>query len=175
MMKKSTQRLRAILGHLDQEARAQGLTDVEWATRAGVRKETLSRIRGRPSCDFATLEALAEALGVMLTVGNQLAAPLEGLFPDSVDREFEERLLDLCDSGDVTLERWREVGSGFFMAGLAVTLASVTGTDRRAFLELAERLHAGMTQVGVYAQWLERSPVRPSRFLPMLASERRAA
>jgi hypothetical protein len=174
MMKKSTQRLRGILGQLDQEARAQGLTDVEWATRAGVRKETLSRIRGRPSCDFATLEALAEALGVMLTVGNQLSAPLEGLFP-AVDREFEERLLDLCDSRDVTLERWREVGPGLFMAGLAVTLASVTGTDRRAYLELAERLHAGMTRVDVYAQWLERSPVRPARFLPMLASERRAA
>jgi hypothetical protein len=51
-------------------------------------------------------------------------------------------------------------------------IASVWGLDRRALLDLAEQLHAGSSQVGVFAPWLERSPVRPSRFLPMLAMQR---
>jgi hypothetical protein len=61
------------------------------------------------------------------------------------------------------------------MSGLAVIVASGPGYDRRALLELAERLHAGSAQVAVFAEWLERKPVRPSRFLPMLAMQLHAA
>ena len=175
-MEKSTSFRHSILDSLQREARERGLTDTQWATRAGIRKETLSRLRGRPSCDFATLEALARAVGVTVMVARcDAPASADRLVPDAIDREFEERLLGLCDADDLTPDRWRKLGPGFFMAGLAVMLASVAGRDRRALLELAEQLHPGMTQVGVFAQWLARSPVRPSRFLPMLASERHAA
>ncbi len=48
-------------------------------------------------------------------------------------------------------------------------LASISGADRRGLLALAESLHPGATEPTVFAQWLQRSPLRPSRFLPMLA------
>jgi hypothetical protein len=49
-------------------------------------------------------------------------------------------------------------------------LASVEGHDRRAFLSLAEQLHPGASEPAVFSRWLERSPVRPSRFLPLMAA-----
>jgi hypothetical protein len=100
--------------------------------------------------------------------GNTLGSTEDGRFPAQLDREYEEQLLDLCASGDVEPRRWRHSGPAFFMAGLAVMVASVPEFDRRSMLDLAEALHAGSSQVRVFALWLERSPVRPSRFLPML-------
>jgi len=35
-------------------------------------------------------------------------------------------------------------------------------------LALAERLHPGASEVAVFERWLERSPVRPTRFLSLL-------
>jgi len=61
------------------------------------------------------------------------------------------------------------------MAGLAVMLASVTEFDRRGLLALAESLHPGASEPAVFAQWLKRSPVRPSRLLPMVEQEVRHA
>jgi hypothetical protein len=169
-MEKSTAQLSTILESLQRRARALGITDTEWATRAGIRKETLSRLRGRSSCDFATLETLARAVGAGVSVidGNTPESTEDGRFPAQVDRDYEEQLLDLCASGDVDPKRWRGYGPPFFMAGLAVMVASVPEFDRRSLLELAEALHAGSSQVGVFALWLDSSPVRPSRFLPML-------
>lgn len=95
----------------------------------------------------------------------------DGRFPERLDREYEEQLLDLCASGEFEAQRWRHHGPAFFMAGLAVMVASVPEFDRRSLLELAETLHAGSSQVGVFALWLERSPLRPSRFLPMRLSK----
>jgi hypothetical protein len=174
-MKKSTI-LQAILEQMTRAARAQQLTDTEWAARAGIRKETLSRMRGRTSCDFATLQALAEIVGARVTV--EALGPIsepDTRFPARVDREFEERLVALCSSGGLSPAQWRQLGPDFFMAGLAVMVASAPGFERRALLELAERLHCGSTHIDVFAEWLERSPVRPSRFLPMLAMQRHAA
>ncbi len=175
-MKKSTT-LQTILEQLTRAARALQLTDTHWAARAGIRKETLSRMRGRTSCDLATLQALAEVVGAGVTIEDHvrpISTP-DVRFPVRVDREFEERLLALCASGDLSPARWRHLGPDFFMAGLAVMVASAPGFDRRALLDLAERLHAGSAKVEVFAEWLERSPVRPSRFLPMLAIQRHAA
>jgi hypothetical protein len=104
--------------------------------------------------------------------GNTRGSTEDGLFPAQLDREYEEQLLDLCASGDLEPECRRRYGPAFFMGGLAVMIASVPEFDRRSLLELAEALHAGSSQVGVFALWLERSPVRPSRFLPMLMSAR---
>ena len=176
-MKKSTNGLAAILESLHGRARRLGITDTEWAARAGIRKETLSRLRGRTSCDFATLQTLARVVGasVGLIDGNAPEWTQDGQFPAQIGREYEERLLDLCASDDWDPVRWRLYGPPFFMAGLAVMVASVSGFDRRSLLDLAETLHVGSSQVGVFSLWLERSPIRPSRFLPMLTGLRRAA
>jgi hypothetical protein len=59
------------------------------------------------------------------------------------------------------------------MAGLAVMLASAGNTDRRGVLDLAERLHPGASEVSVFTRWLDRSPLRPTRFLPLVDAARR--
>jgi hypothetical protein len=176
-MQKSTTELAVILNSLRRKALELGITHTQWAARAGIRKETLSRLRGRPSCDFATLQSLAVVVGtnVGLIDVNPLKWTQDGQFPAQVDREYEELLLDLCSSGDREPARWRRAGPTFFMAGLAVMIASVPEFDRRSLLDLAETLHAGSSQVGVFSLWLERSPIRPSRFLPMLSKGLRRA
>jgi hypothetical protein len=102
------------------------------------------------------------------TVGYAPGSTEDGLFPAIFDRAYEEQLLDLCASGELEPAPWRRLGPEFFMAGLAVMLASVPEFDRPSLLGLAEALHAGSSQVEVFRRWLERSPVRPSRFLPMV-------
>jgi DNA-binding phage protein len=176
-MNTSTTGLAATLNALTQSAREQGLNDTEWAARAGLRKETLSRLRRRSSCDFKTLDALARAVGSRLTVLDESgpATSPDGHFPLSVNRDFEERLLRLCATRLVEPARWASLGPKFFMAGLAVMLASAPNLDRRAMLTLAESLHPGASEPEVFARWLKRSPVRPSRFLPMLEVELRHA
>lgn len=158
------------LSTLTSHARALGLTDTEWAARAGVRKETLSRLRRRQTCDFQTLLSLARVVGARLTVLDPEvpAVTPDGHFPVDIDREYEDRLLEVCASGNVEPTRWARLGPRFFMAGLAVMVASLPAYDRWALLALADRLHPGATEVVVFSQWLERSPVRPTRFLPLL-------
>jgi len=51
-------------------------------------------------------------------------------------------------------------------------LASARRSDRRELLALAERLHAGASDAAVFDRWLERSPLRPARFLPLLDAPR---
>ncbi|MGH8263863.1 MAG: hypothetical protein ACRETU_08265 [Steroidobacterales bacterium] len=169
-MNKSIDALQAVLSTLTRQARSLGLTDTEWATRAAVRKETLSRLRQRRSCDFATLQALAQVVGARVGVldANAPGSTADGHFPAKVSRDLEERLLELCASRDLGGERWKNLGPAFFMAGLAVMVASVKGFDRGGLCALAEQLHTGSSNPEVFQLWLNRSPVRPSRFLPML-------
>lgn len=176
-MQESTSGLGTMLTRLSRMARAAGLTDTQWAMRAGVRKETLSRLRHRSTCDLATLNALAEAVNARLELVSSVGAATsaDGHFPAGVDRDYEHQLVELCASRSLALERWTHLGPRFFMAGLAVMLASVAGYDRRGLLALAEQLHPGSSEPAVFAQWLERSPLRPSRFLPQLNAERRHA
>jgi hypothetical protein len=173
-MQTSTAQLPEILAALSRAARLQALSDTEWASRAGLRKETLSRLRRRSSCDFATLDALAAVVGARIEVveaEDLLYSSPDGHFPSQVSRDYEERLLQLCASRALDPTRWAQLGPRFFMAGLAVMLASVPELDRRGLLALAEQLHPGASEPAVFAKWLERSPVRPSRFLPTLAVE----
>ena len=171
-MFRSTHALQSTLLALTRRARALGLTDTEWAARAAVRKETLSRLRQRRSCDFATLQALAQAVGARITVldGSAPGSTADGHFPAKVNRGLEGQLLDICASRDLDLERWENLGPRFFMAGLAVMVASVSGFNRGELCALAEQLHPGSSQPEVFSLWLARSPVRPSRFLPLLAN-----
>ncbi len=169
--------MRTMLEALRAAARRRGLNDSAWAAAAGLRKETLSRLGARATCDLATLQALARAVGGRVTVapGPPVPAAPDGHFPAGLDRDYEARLAALCASGSVDPEAWRGAGPTFFMAGLAALLAGARGFDRGRYLALAERLHPGSTTPEAFALWLARSPLRPSRFLPMLAARRHAA
>lgn len=141
-----------------------------WAQACNLPPETLSRLRKRESCDLRTLAALASAVGYTLAVVPKASGP-----EAPYGRAREEELLDLCASGNQDAATWRQHGEGFFMGGLAAMLASVREFDRRRYLALAEELHPGVTQPEVFELWLQRSPVRPARFLPMLARWRTVA
>lgn len=173
----STHQLHRLLDSLTVAARKMGLNDTAWASAAGFSKETLSRLRRRSSCDLSTLMALADAAGASLsvTVRAEPATTPDGHFPLELSRDYERRLLELCSARQLDLGEWAAAGPAFFMAGLAVMLASNADADRRGLLTLAESLHPGATEVAVFALWLKRSPLRPSRFLPMLAMETRHA
>ena len=88
--------------------------------------------------------------------------------PGSLSRAAEERLLRLVASGDLRPSRWRRAGDPRLLAGLAVLLASVDLGERERLLALAEQLSPGMTTLERANAWLEHSPVRPDRFLPLL-------
>lgn len=169
----STPGLKGLLESLTAAARNKGLNDASWASAAGFSKETLSRLRRRRSCDLSTLMALAHAAGASLavTVATQPATTADGHFPSELSRDYERQLLALCASRRLDPAAWSAAGPAFFMAGLAVMLASESDADRRGLLAHAELLHPGASEVPVFARWLKRSPLRPSRFLPMLAME----
>lgn len=176
-MPTSSSELDGLLAQLTSIARARGLNDSQLAASAGLPKETLSRLRRRSNCDLATLNALAEAVGARLEVlaGAPPGTTPDGHFPRRLDREYEAGLLSLATSGTLDPDAWRAKGPAFFMAGFAVMLAGVAGLDRRGFLALAEALHPGSSHPEVFRAWLARSPLRPSRFLPLLRAELRRA
>src|SRR2546423_14271505 len=155
-MSTSTDSLRQTLGVLSHRARALGLTDTEWAHRARVRKETLSRLRRRQSCDFETLRSLADAVGARLGVV-EVQAPgstADGHFPAHFHREYEEQLVELCVSRDRDPRRWAVMGPRFFMAGLAVMLARVCTESERLFAPGQRLPPRGPGVVGL-CEWLE--------------------
>jgi prevent-host-death family protein len=86
-------------------------------------------------------------------------------------RAHEERLVRLCASGDLRASRWKRAGDPELLAGVATMLASQPEFDRPRLLALAERLWPGMTSPQGFAQWLARSPVDPSRLLPLVRAE----
>jgi hypothetical protein len=173
-----------LLKSMEAAAAARNWSDRKWAAKAGVRPETVSRLRNRGDCVLSTLEALAHALGLKLFIGpnprtqapvsKSGAAALRHM-PARYGREEEQKLLDLCSKPEVDLGRWRSAGPSFFMGGVAVMLASARGYDRSRYLRLAESLHPGITVPEVFSVWLAQSPVRASRFLPMLEKWRAKA
>lgn len=166
--------LAQLLDEMQALAKARGWKAYDWAERAQVRPETLSRLRRRGNCDLQTLQRLAGVLGLTLKIAES-AADARALLPVRYDRDLEERLLELAASRNRDPERWRETGPGFFMGGFAVMLASDPRFDRRAYLELGDQLHPGMSSPEAFGIWLERSPLRPYRFLPMLREKMRHA
>jgi len=95
--------------------------------------------------------------------------------PALFDRSHEAAILALCASGSMEPMAWRSLGSSFFMAGIAVMLASVRGMNRERHLALAETLCPGSTRREVFGLWLRHSPLRPARFIPMLRARVRHA
>ena len=176
LMYKSMTPIAILLADLTTAARRKGWSDAEWSRRSGVPKETLCRLRSRTTCDFATLDALAGSAGVKLEVSEaKSAASPDGLWPSKVNRALEAQLVQLAATRSTQPDEWRQFGPAFFLAGLAVMLASVGGFDRTKFLELAEALHPGAAEPRVFARWLAETPLPPSRFLPMLREEHRRA
>ena len=162
---------------MTKRARERGLNDRQWALRARLRPETLSRMRRRGgNGDAATLAALAQACELALVAEGDAAtvpADASGLFPLQLDRALEERLLALCASGDVDPAHWRALGPGFFVGGLAALLSCTDDLDTEGrYAKLAEALHPGVRGVDTFRTWLHRSPVKASRFLPMLRKQR---
>jgi DNA-binding phage protein len=157
-----------VLAALARAAAAAGLTDTAWARRAGLPKESLSRLKRRSDCDFSTLARLAAALDLdwQFVPRDPVPTTLDGLFPAQFTREVEERLLELAASSNRDADRWRTFGPAFFMAGLAVLLSGTGLWPRREGLALAEALHAGSTEPATFQRWLDRSPLTPERFLP---------
>ena len=175
-MRKPTSRLSDLLTSLTLTARQVGWSDAEWARRSGMPKETLCRLRSRSTCDFATLDALARSVGATLGVLERAGQTTSnGLWPVVVDRQLEQRLVDVLGTGTTRPEDWRPLGPPFFLAGLAVTLASVPALRRREYLDLAEALHPGATEPRLFSKWLAETPLPPSRLLPMLEAGFRSA
>ena len=160
-----------LLDQMSGAAKALFSTDSNWAKASGLPKETLSRLKRNPSCDLQTLVALAQTAGYTLVAVPATARDGEHL-PNAFGREYEDDLLDLCVSGNVDPDVWRARGPGFFMGGLAVLLASARGFERERYLRLAEALHPGISTPEVFALWLQRSPLRAGRFLPMARRRR---
>ena len=175
-MYKATTSLASLLTDLTVAARLKGWSDAEWSRRSGLPKETLCRLRSRTTCDFATLVALASSAGVTLEInqGTRGANP-DGLWPKKVDRALEAQLVQLAATRSTRPDEWRPLGPSFFLAGLAVMLASASGFDRVKFLKLAEELHPGATEPRVFSRWLAATPLPPSRFLSMLREEHPSA
>jgi DNA-binding phage protein len=174
LMNTSTKQIRPaeLLEQMSPSAKARYATDAGWAKASGLPKETLSRLKTKSSCDFRTLAALAKTAGCRLTSVPETTEAGEHV-PEKFRREYEEELLDLCASGNVDPTTWRARGPAFFMGGLAVMLASARGFERERYLRLAETLHPGVSTPEVFGMWLEKSPVRPSRFLPMARKRKR--
>jgi hypothetical protein len=117
---------------------------------------------------------LAQACGLQLTAVPAPFVTDDGLFPAKFGRDTEEELLQLALSGSVDIARWRRTGPAFFMAGFAFFLACTDEGDRAAYTKLAEDLHPGVTSQDAFRRWLRQSPVRASRFLPILGQLRKA-
>lgn len=163
-----------LLQQMSEAAKAKFTTDANWAAASGLPKETLSRLKSNSSCDLRTLGALAEAAGYTLVAVPAVVGGDEHA-PEKFGRDYEDKLLDLAVSGNVDPHVWRGYGPGFFMGGLAVTLASSKGFERERYLRLAETLHPGVSTPDVFGMWLKKSKVSPSRFLPMAKRRRRLA
>ena len=172
-MPKSTNSVQTLLRALSGAARDAGWSDAEWARRSGLPKETLCRLRSRANCDVATLAALSKALGKHLTAADASVGRTHasGLWPTVVDRRFEARLVDLLRSRSTNEAEWRALGPGFFLAGLAVMVASVPDFDRPRYLDLAESLHPGASEPRVFEKWLSDTPLAPARLLPMVQQQ----
>ena len=168
----STIRPAELLERMSATAKSRFVTEANWAKASGLPKETLSRLKSQDSCDLRTLGALAKTAGFTLAPVPE-AVGADSHVPSRFARDYEDQLLDLAASGNADLAAWRALGPAFFMGGLAVMLASARGFERERYLSLAEALHPGVSTPEVFGMWLRKSPVRPSRFLPMARKRKR--
>lgn len=89
-------------------------------------------------------------------------------------RAKEARLVELAARGDTDPVAWRTLGAAEDMAGVALTLASARGFERRRWLALARALDASMLEPERFSAWLTKRYVDPARFVPMVRQARGA-
>lgn len=128
--------------------------------------EVLTHARLAP----VAIERHGRIVAYMVPAPSDLVAETQPHTPKPVDRKAEEKLVRLCVGGDYRPSRWRRAGDRRTMAGIAVMLASQPDFDRPRFLALAEALYPGMSTVEVFGPWLKSSPVRASRFMPLVVA-----
>lgn len=163
--------LSALIDNLTAAARRAGLNDSQWAAARPFARKHFPASADSPaaiSIPCKRWHRRLERRYKQFLARRQQSATDDGHFPLRFDRDTEERLLFLCASGDLDLQHWLEYGSSFFMAGIAVMLASLRDMDRRRYLALAEALYAGSSRAEVFSLWLQRTALRPSRFVPSL-------
>jgi antitoxin (DNA-binding transcriptional repressor) of toxin-antitoxin stability system len=134
--------------------------------------EVLAKARLHP----VAIERHGKVVAMLTPVSADTAATRSraGQRPPQMPRGQEERLVDLCASGDLRPSRWLRAGDPRLLAGVAVMLASQPEFDRYRLLALAERLEPGMSRPENFGRWLEESPLRAARFLPMVRAQMRA-
>src|SRR5450759_1576712 len=95
----TTLRPAELLDQMSKAAKGIFSTDSSWAKASGLPKETLSRLRRKPSCCLQTLAALAQTAGYTLVAVPATVHDGEHM-PNAFGREYEDDLLDLCASGN---------------------------------------------------------------------------
>ena len=83
-------------------------------------------------------------------------------------RSREQRWLDLCAERNLSPERWQREGPNDRIAGLAAFLASVDWGDRRALIDLSEKLSPGASDRSSLQLWLGQRWIEPSRLMVRL-------
>ena len=133
--------------------------------------EVLAKARLRP----VAIERHGKVVAIISPVPPKAGVPSAFRQPrPQLGRRSEERLVELAASGDLRPSRWLRAGDRRTLAGIAVMLASQPEFDRYRLLALAERLDPGMSSPESFGRWLEESPVRAARFLPMVRAQIRA-
>lgn len=92
----------------------------------------------------------------------------ERKMPARMARDAEAALLDLCASGSLDVRSWIDAGPRYFVGGLALLPSNARGVDREGLVALADALSPGITDPVEMNQWLAPSPLRASRFFPMI-------
>jgi hypothetical protein len=177
--------LQQTLARLVIAARRQGLNDHDWAIAAGIRPETLSRLRQRQDCDLATLVKIARAAQCTLTLdahmqGESMVSK-DGLFPAKLSLREERAIASLAcreasyqRSLDKARAAWLAMGPGYFMAGVALLASRALPHGRVRLVELATALHPGITVAKVFAHWRAHTPVPAENLLHAILEQSRS-
>jgi prevent-host-death family protein len=134
-------------------------------------KNRLGEVLARAAVGRVAIERHGRVVAYLVpafVVGRRRASARRGAAARPFGRAEEERLLELCASGDFRPSRWRRAGDPALLAGVAALLASVDLFDRTRLFALAEQLQPGTSSVEGLGRWLAASPVKPARFLPLL-------
>lgn len=173
--------LQQTLARLAVAARRLGLSDHDWALAAGIRPETLCRLRKRQDCDLATLVKIAGAVRCTLAlearIQGEALVSKDGLMPGRVSIGEERMLVELAwreafyrRSPERARAAWTALGPSFFMAGVAFVSAQALPAGRDRLRALAEHLHPGIAVAKVFARWVAASPLSPAHLLRAIVS-----
>ena len=131
-------------------------------------KNRLGEVLARAASGPVAIERHGRVVAYLVPPRPAKRAPRASSARASLGRQEEERLLNLCASGDFRLSRWARAGDRRLLAGVAAMLAAVGIFNRDRLFALAERLYPGMSSKDGFERWIATGSVRPARFVPML-------